>query len=255
MYQSEMAGRQAALDGLTQRAARRIETRIEQHIALLSATRAFIEVQDGPVEHEVFAAFVKGLGLDDRYSGLQGLGLARLVTPGTEDEVKATLAQNYGPEAVIWPEPVPGLRTAITLLEPSDTRNRAAIGYDMATEERRRVAMLAALRTGEAAATAPLQLVQEITDDVQTGILIYLPLRPPTGSELGGFAYAPVRLGDLFTAALQGDDVPLVIHAVDADAPEPPLFEAPGYLAAKTASGLASQTQLAVAGRDWILSA
>ncbi len=255
VYRTETAGQQAAIDALTQRAARRVETRVEQHIALLTATRAFIEVHGGPLDREVFAGFVDGLGLEERYSGLQGIGLARLVTPETEAEVEAILARNYGAGVEVWPEPVPGLRTAITLLEPGDARNRAAMGFDMATEERRRAAMMEALRTGEAAATAPVRLVQEITEDVQPGILIYLPLRQPAGSGLGGFAYSPVRLGDLFAAALGDDGLPLAIRAVDAEVVEPPLFETPSYAGAWDDGGLSSRAVVSVAGRDWILSA
>ena len=255
VYKTETAGQQAVFDVLAQRAARRIETRIEQHIALLTATRAFLEVHHEPLDREVFAAFVEGLGLEGRYSGLQGIGFARILTPGSEVEVEASLARDYGLEVQVWPEPVPGLRTAIVILEPADVRNRAALGFDMATEERRRAAMLEALETGEAAATAPLRLVQEITEEVQSGILIYLPLRPATDPDLEGFAYAPVRMGDLSIAALEGDDLPLEIRALDADAPELPLFETPGYAAAVADGGLSSRTDLTVAGRDWILSA
>jgi CHASE1-domain containing sensor protein len=255
VYKTETAGQQATFDVLTQRAARRIETRIEQHIALLSATRAFHESFRGPLDREVFALFVDWLELDGRYSGLQGIGVARVLTSETEPQVEAGLARDYGAEIQVWPEPVPGLRTAIILLEPANARNRATLGFDMATEERRRAAMLEALETGEAAATAPLQLVQEITEEVQTGLLIYLPLSRPTELDLEGFTYAAVRAGDLFTAALEGGDLPLEIHAHDAEFPELPLFESSDYVAAVADGGLSGQVDLRVAGREWILSA
>ncbi|MGN7871710.1 hypothetical protein [Paracoccus sp. 22332] len=74
IYRTEVAAQQAEFDVLAQRAARRIEIRIEQHLALLTATRAFFEVHPRSGEREVFAAFVSKLDLDGQYSGLQGIG-------------------------------------------------------------------------------------------------------------------------------------------------------------------------------------
>ncbi|WP_210527444.1 CHASE domain-containing protein [Rubellimicrobium arenae] len=255
VYRTELAGQQSAFDVLVQRAATRVETRIEQHIALLAATRAFLEVHHDPGDRDVFAAFVQSLGLEGRYSGIQGIGLARVVGPQDEAEVQAHLLRDYGVGARIWPEPLPGLRTAIVLLEPDNDRNRAAIGFDMATEERRRAAMIEALQGGEAAATAPLRLVQEISGDVQAGILIYLPLRRSAAPGMEGFAYAPVRIGDLFTAALTGDELPVEIRAADADAPDLPLFVTSGYESADVRGGLSSHARLTVGGREWDLAA
>lgn len=254
VYKTETAGQQAAFDVLTQRAARRVETRIEQHIALLTATRAFHESYRGPLDREVFASFVDWLELDDRYAGLQGIGLSRILTSETEAQVEVGLARDYGAGIEVWPEPVPGLRTAIILLEPANALNRTALGFDMATEERRRAAMVEALQSGDPAATAPLRLVQEITDEVQTGVLIYLALSRPTDPDLEGFTYVAVRMGDLFSAALEEGNLPLEIHANDAGFPELPLFETSGYAAAVADGGLSGQVAFRVAEREWILS-
>ncbi|WP_207101152.1 CHASE domain-containing protein [Paracoccus shandongensis] len=255
IYRTEVAGRQAAFDILAQRAARRIEIRIEQHLALLTATRAFFEVHPRSFERDVFAAFVSKLDLDGQYSGLQGIGISQLLPPGSESVVEAGIRTNYDISLDVWPEAVPGLRTAIVLLEPSDARNRAALGFDMATEAHRRTAMLQALEQNGPTATAPVELVQEITRDVQAGILIYMPLSRTERARPDGFVYAPLRMGDLFTAALAGKDLPLELRATDAGVPDLPLFESPGYPAAAAHETLASESPLQIAGREWILSA
>lgn len=253
VYRAEVARQQASFDVLAQRAARRVEIRVEQHIALLTATRAFLEVHRASRDREVFAAFVAGLDLDGRYAGLQGIGLSQLIPPEAEAAVATRLARDYGVSVNVWPEAVPGLRTAITLLEPVNARNRAALGFDMATEEHRRTAMLQALEDGEPAATAPVELVQEITRDVQAGILIYMPLRNSIDPGLRGFVYAPLRMGDLFTAVLARGDLALEIRVVDREVPDRPLFESPGYAAA--VSALSSEADLHIAGRNWVLFA
>ncbi len=254
VHSAEAASRQSRFDGLLLEATRLVATRIEQHVALLVATRAFLETAPDPLDRGAFAAFVRGLGLEGAYSGLQGLGFARLVPEGAEAEVEAALAAAYGARD-LWPEPVPGLRTAIVLLEPADDRNRAALGFDMATEARRREAMERALATGAAAATAPVTLVQEITEERQAGLLIYLPPADGVAGGVRGFAYAPVRAGDLFAAALAGRDLPFELRAADAASPDQPLFETPGFAAAAAGDRLAARATLPVAGRDWVLTA
>lgn len=255
IYRIEVAGQQAAFDVLAQRTARRVEIRIRQHIALLTATRAFLEVTPQSRERHVFAAFVSGLDLQGQYAGLQGIGVSQLIPPGTEASIATSLSNNYAIPGRVWPDAVPGLRTAIVLLEPNDARNHAALGFDMATEAHRRTAMLQALDDGEPVATAPVELVQEITRDVQAGILIYMPLDATDRAETDGFVYAPLRMGDLFAAALSGNDLPIALRAKDTLAPDLPLFESPGYSAAAADDGLASEIHLQIAGRDWVLSA
>jgi two-component sensor histidine kinase/CHASE1-domain containing sensor protein len=252
VHSAEAANRQARLDGHLAEAARLVASRIDQHLALLTASRAFLETAPDPLDRVAFAEFVRGLGLRGAFSGLQGIGFSRIVTPEAEGTVRAYLATAQE-GARIWPdEGAPGLRTAIVLLEPGDERNRAAIGFDMASEERRHAAMERARATGAAAATAPVTLVQEITAERQAGFLIYLPSRLAGGIE--GFTYAPVRAGDLFAASLEGSGLPVSLRAWDVEAPEPALYETPGHADA-AAGALSSWATLTVAGREWAVAA
>ena len=253
VYSAEMTRRQARLDEELFEAARLVETRIEQHIAFLTATRAFLATRPQRPDRATFWTFVKGLSLRGDYSGLQGVGVSLVLKPGEEDEVAADILANYDMERPVWPEPVDGLRTAIVLLEPSDARNLAAIGYDMATEERRREAMLRALETGEPAATGPLTLVQEITAVQQTGVLVYLPFR--RSGETRGFVYSPIRMGDLFQASFSGHTVPIEVRALDAESRDLPLYSTPGFEEASDEGRPTAQTMLSVGGREWILQA
>lgn len=255
VYATERASREARFDSVLLETAQLVETRVEQYIALLTATRAFLETRSDLPDRGSFAAFVRGLGLEDAYSGLQGIGFALIVQSGAEGEAEDGLAQQYGTPLQIWPEPVSSLRTAIVLLEPGDARNLAAIGYDMFTEERRRAAMRLALETGVAAATAPLTLVQEITANQQTGVLIYLPPSGAADPEVRGFTYSPIRMGDFFDAALAGYDFPLELRVTDTADPTPPLFETPGFEPPQGLGRVRSSTTLSVAGREWRLDA
>ena len=253
VHSAEMTRRQAQLDEELFEAAGLVETRIERPIAFLTATRAFLATRPQRPDRGTFWTFVKGLSLRSDYSGLQGVGVSIVLEPGEEDEVARDIFANYGMQRPVWPEPAGDLRTAIVLLEPADARNLAAIGYDMATEERRREAMQRAMETGEPAATAPLILVQEITEVQQTGVLVYLPFR--RSGEMRGFIYSPIRMGDLFQAAFSDHTVPIEIRAFDAESPELPLYSTPGFEEASDEGRPTARTMLSVGGREWVLQA
>jgi two-component sensor histidine kinase len=147
------------------------------------------------------------------------------------------------------------LRTAIVLLEPDDRRNHIAIGFDMATAEEQRGAMLEAIETGAVTATPPLTLSQGITEGRQDGIVIFLPLQQTIGPEVEGFAFAPVRVVDLFDAVLEEYDPALKLRVSDDASPDRPLFESASFAEDEAEEDLVKHTRLAVAGREWILTA
>ncbi len=96
-------------------------------------------------------------------------------------------------------EPHQGERFIIELVEPIET-NREAVGLDIASEPSRRMAALAAVRSGRATMTAPITLVQA-RQAQQRSFLALLPVyRPdlptdtPAAREAAafGWAYAPL---------------------------------------------------------------
>jgi CHASE1-domain containing sensor protein len=201
-----------------------------------------------------FETFVNGLGLGRPSIGLQGVGFALIVPPGTEAAVAAQIDAEYGTERGIWPKTDQAMRTSIVLLEPDDLRNRAAVGFDMYTEPTRRAAMIAAMTDPDAVATGPVVLVQEIGPVPQAGILIYLYLSPQGRAGEGGFVYSPIRLGDLFQAALDRAGERFDLSAIDTAAPDRPLFLSPGFDGDGGRTRLAAATTLRIATREWVLS-
>lgn len=253
IYEIERARREVTFAGVLVETAGYVETRVEQHIALLNATRTFLALHDEPTSQEDFAAFVGGLDLNNRYPGLQEIGFARVLPLGVE--VADLLPRSHAGEPQVWPEPVPDLRTAIVLLEPDPIRSGAALGFDMATEEQRRGAMLEALETGAATATPPVILLHEVIEAQEIGVVIYQPVRQSADPEGAGFAFAPVRVEAMFAAVLAEYDLPLDLRVTDAAAPGLPVFESAGFAAGTAEADLMRQTYLSVAGRQWVLSA
>lgn len=234
----------------------RLEQRMIQHVALLRGTRSYFDAQDAPITVPEFNRYVEGLELQRGYRGIQGIGFAALLPEDQADLARRRIAANHGrPVTARLPGDQP-LIGPIAMLEPMDARNRQAIGYDMFSEPVRRAAMTAALQTGEAQATGPVELVQEITAEKQAGFLIYIPTRVGLfgmhDARDGGFVYAPFRAGDLHEAALEDlANLPVWLRTIDMRAPGQPLFDdIPQDLPARLARR-ATTRELTIAGRDW----
>jgi signal transduction histidine kinase len=188
-----------------------IASRSDAYIAvLLGGAGLFAASTD--VQFGEFRDYVSRLSLPERYPGIQGVGLSRLVRPGEREEVISRVRSSV-PSFRFWPEDPSGEIHAIVYLEPQDSRNRLAMGYNMWSEPARRAAMERARDTGEPAATSTVRLVQEDVepDSAQVGFLIYVPVYrggavPQTVEErrdrLFGFVYAPFRADDLLKGVL-----------------------------------------------------
>ncbi|MFM7269566.1 MAG: CHASE domain-containing protein, partial [Cyanobium sp.] len=89
-----------------------------------------------------------------------------------------------------------------------------AFGFDMTSEPVRREAMDRAALSGTPVMSGKVKLLQETTTGIQAGVLIYTPVYGATErtlptspadypAKLRGWAYSPLRVGDLVQAALR----------------------------------------------------
>ena len=183
-----------------------MESRTDTHISMLRGTAGFLTACPG-VGADVFHQYIHRLRMDELYQGMQGIGFSEIVPPA---DVAAYVERQRAagrPEFTLWPDTPRDFYTAIVFLEPATERNQRALGFDMATEATRRIAMERARDTGRPAASGAVRLMQEREPDVQPGFLIYVPIYeggdvPASLAErrarLRGFAYAPFRARDLF---------------------------------------------------------
>ncbi|MCC5978378.1 MAG: CHASE domain-containing protein [Salinarimonas sp.] len=190
-----------------------VTQRMEDYIALLRGTTALMASRPlGEVSLPEFRRYVTRLRIPELYPGVQGIGFARAVAPQELGPLEARM-RLYDGDFRLWPEGERDAYSAIIFLEPQDERNRAAIGYDMFSEPKRRDAMERARDRGRRATTERVALVQEIEeDDLQPGFLIYLPIYrggriPDTVAERReqfiGWIYSPFRSGDLFDRSFE----------------------------------------------------
>jgi signal transduction histidine kinase/CheY-like chemotaxis protein len=230
-----------------------LQERMEAHSALLRGAAGLFAGSD-VVDAREFDAYVGQLGLGTRYPGVLGIGYAaRVEGEAGRNSLTAFMRGQGFPNFHVWPaEPRP-VYTSIIYLYPMNDRNAAAVGYDMATEPRRREAMERAAVTGQLAATGRVELVQEIDAEKQPGFIMYLAVRNQDTSALEGYVYSPLRAGDLLATvfpARPGRLVDVVVYDREPGAQnvfyatEPDVRAAPGPSAVR---------RVDVAGRSWLM--
>jgi signal transduction histidine kinase/DNA-binding NarL/FixJ family response regulator len=134
------------------------------------------------------------------------------------------------------------------------TGNEPALGFDLGSEKKRRLALERARDTGRATATPPIRLVQE--PGSQVGFLVLLPVYgQPAMSvserrrNLRGVAVAVYRIGDLVDASLRAATTRgLGVTVTDAESGDV-IFRRPPA----SPVGMPWETTIDVAGRPWTL--
>lgn len=234
-----------------------IHDRMENYDHMLLSGLSLLEASDR-VEREEWRAFFGHFTLDRLYPGTQGVGLAVRVGRDQWAGHEAAVRAEGFPDYAIKPPGVRDEAYPIVFIEPFSERNQRAFGYDMFSEPVRREAMARARDTGTPALTGKVVLVQETGQDVQFGVLLYVPYygrsHPRTVEErrrdIVSFVYAPLRMGDLTRGVLGERLSRLCVQIYDQAAhPETLLFATPDC----TAGAFSSEKPLDVFGRRWIM--
>jgi len=200
---------ESELESTFQYRARDLESVLERRMAVyeqvLRGARGFLR---GSVDlsRADFAEYFSVLRLNERFPGIEALGIASIIPRDQLDaHVAAVRAEGFR-DYDVRPGGERPVYTAITHIEPFSERNRRAFGYDMFSEPVRRAAMEAARDSGRAAATGKVTLIQEGGHAEQSGFLMYVPvyrrgLPGATAAErraaIIGWVYAPFRMNDL----------------------------------------------------------
>ena len=212
---NEQARLRAVFDGNARQTAGRIEQRIANYEQMLRGVEGLLSADQG-IDRTAFATYVDTVMSGPDAAGLQSIGFATLVTP-------AGLADHVGhqrmtgrPEYRVRPEGVRELYAPLVLIAPDSMANRFVLGYDAMSDATRRVAMLQARDSGNAALTALVQLRVDAGPELRAGCLIYLPVYAKGASvrtvaerraNAIGWVRAAFRVGDLMST-LYGEQRP-----------------------------------------------
>jgi signal transduction histidine kinase len=197
-------------DFISKKLANAIENRLINYEQVLHAAQGLFLGSD-QVTSDEWQAFIKNQQIETRFPGVQVTGYSKKI--GNSDDLAKHIEEmrlTY-PDYVVHPDAQRDEYHSIIYIEPVNTRNLKALGYDMFAEPTRRAAMEKARETNTATISGKVILVQEITKDVQPGFLMYLPVyeknKPRETVEqkaeaLQGFVYSAFRTYDLFNAML-----------------------------------------------------
>ena len=221
------------------------------------------------VDRDEWRTYASGLQLEKYFPGIQGFGYSQVVPKAERARHEAKIRAEGFPDYVLRP---PGERdpyTAIIYLEPFNTRNQRAFGYDMFSEATRRAAMERARDSGQPALSGRVKLVQETNTGVQHGVLMYLPHYRPglphdsveaRRAALLGFVYAPFRMHDLMHGILGANQGEVDFELFDGPqtTADSVLFQSQEGVLQTGASNFSvkfsSRSTIELAGRTWTLA-
>lgn len=181
-----------------------LKSKLASYETLLKATKGFTETVEinKNLDRRQFADFVKSFNLEQDYGGVQGIGYTLKVLNSNREEFTANVRETGISDFKIFPEAVKDEYYPVIYLEPSDSRNKRAIGFDMSSEIERKKALLKAGESGKATASAKVELLKESDKQLGSGFLLYLPVynireTPQTTEsrklQLKGYVFSPFR--------------------------------------------------------------
>jgi PAS domain S-box-containing protein len=255
---------QATFDYRARDLAAVLARRMAVYEQVLQGARGFLR-GSVDVSQDDFADYYAILRLNERYPGIEAIGIAAIIPPARLDaHVAAMRAAGFSGYEVKPPGPR-DFYTSVTHIQPFGGRNLRAFGYDMFSEPVRRAAMEAARDTGLAVATGRVTLVQEGARNVQSGFLMYVPvyrrgLPRATVEErraaIAGWVYAPFRMNDLMRG-LGGEhagDLDVEVYDGKQANEDALLYRSPGGRPHASRAMYSQVTTMDAAGRSWTVA-
>ncbi|MES2152388.1 MAG: CHASE domain-containing protein [Pseudomonadota bacterium] len=244
-----------------------IDERMDAYEQVLHASQGLYSASKS-VERDEWHHFVDSLEVERHFPGIQGVGVARSVTQAGRAAFEADMRAQGQAGYRIWPPGERAVYAPVSFLEPLTARNARALGLDLLSEPLRRDAFARAGASGQPALSAKLVLAQETATDVQSGVLMFLPIYrngAPTGSEqqrlaaLEGVVYSPFRIKDLMRGVAGAATPELRLEIFDGDSANPANLlyastPAPVH-ALDYPNPLTRSTTIEIADRIWTLRA
>ena len=239
-----------------------ISDRLDTYTSLLQASAGLFDASEN-VTGEEFRNFSERLQIRQIYPGIQGIGYIRRVLGKDIGSLLASSPVTFR----VFP---PGDRSEyypILYIEPLDTLNLRAVGYDMFTEKARREAIERARDTALPAISRKVTLIQETGSDKQPGFLLFVPLystvEVPANIEerreqLVGFVYSPFWAADFFRGVLGSKyDKEIDFQVYDSRISQENLLHSTlkkGEMNESGSATLSDMRKVTFAGETWILT-
>jgi diguanylate cyclase (GGDEF)-like protein len=191
-------------------ARQQIQGRVNAHLDLLRTGAALLTASN-EISGIEFSGFVDGLQLKERYPGLRGIGYAQHVSGRDLRAFLRAMDLDGVSNLTEWP---PGPRPQydiVVFLEPKTPESRAAIGFDLSTDDAIRAAMLQAVETGQPSMSGALGGAKPFDDDGLRSSLLVMPVyrtkaQPATLDErrraIIGYVFSPFSPHEVLRQAI-----------------------------------------------------
>ncbi len=244
---------QTRLERASFRAERFVDERLRAYAQVLRGTAALFRASEH-VSPIAFRDYIASLPLTRDYPGILGVGFAERVPDAKLTEFLSE-ANSEQPGFLVFPASSRSEHFIVRFIEPY-ALNYAALGYDFASETKRREAAQAAAQRGEITMTPRLKLVQDETNS--PGFLLVFPTWAKRAIHSDdqvlsqtGWIFASIRARDMLVGIERaaGSDVDLTLSDTSKGA-HVPFFDASSDTK-KRSAGITSE--LDVGGRVWRL--
>ncbi|WP_187804798.1 CHASE domain-containing protein [Aquipseudomonas alcaligenes] len=253
---------QAAVVLAAEAAADTVVKRLELYqYGLRGARGAILTAGEERITREDFHRYSKTRDIEVEFPGARGFGFIRRVPRASEAAFLARARSDGLADFQIRQLSVhAGERYVIQYIEPVEP-NAAAVGLDIASEDSRREAAEAAMRSGEVRLSGPITLVQATGSPLQS-FLILMPIyrgaqvpASPAEREAAaiGWSYAPLLMTEILSSLhLEGQTAYLQLRDITRAGPAEPFYQSRG-LAQTSEPLLRHRVERQVYGRRWQL--
>lgn len=241
-----------------QKQVRRIVDHLYRYQYGLRGARGIVIVAGNNLTRDLFQKYSTTRDVDIEFPGARGFGFIRRVKQDeTADFVKSARADGWPDFFIRELSDYKGEHYVIQYIEPV-SRNRQAVGLDIASEANRREAAIASMLSGQVQLTGPITLVQASHKGAQSFLLLLPVYR--SGSvpkseeererECVGWAYAPLLMNEVFSS-LHMEQESLQIELIDTTSTKMESFykSHPEYVAESSSPSITLSK--VIFGRSW----
>ena len=222
---------------------------------------AVVTVGHDKLNHANFHEYMQSRDHDREFTGSRGFAFVRRIKPSQEHTWLNNLrGEGFKVEQIRQFSPHDGDRFAVQYIYPV-SKNKNAIGLDIASESNRRETIWKSISQGQATLTRPITLVQGENSPKQ-GFLLMLPVFDSGTTPLTEDARQQTAVGIVDVALVIGEvladlglkkgTISLSLYDVQAGS-EPQLFFSSSNVTQPSLPNLSRQIPLQIYGRDWIV--
>ncbi len=240
---------------------RQIQAGLDTYFEVVRAGAVLLSA-DTEINGAEFRRFVAGLQLRERYPGLEGIGFAQCVRQRDLRPLLRSIDLD-GNRVNVWPADSRAEHCPTIFLEPVDGRNKAAIGFDLASEPALDLAMAHARDSQQPQASSKLAAVQVWQKGWRGNVVLFIPVYRVTGPlqtvegrrrALVGFVFSPFNVEQLLRNIVSSTTPSVAFDVYDGAVAEPTQALSRSDAPAVGPGRYETAESVQLAGRHWLVT-